>query len=218
MTPAAAEPLDSGPAQRLAWLAWVCAGGWTLSSVLSRTLGMWSAVGGAALVLGLLILAVDRKRLAPQLRVTPGGLAIGTVAGLLMAAATYLLYPLAGRLVPQVVPEAAVLYTTFGGAGGVGTAVALSLVILGEDLVWRAVVQDYLCQRWGPRLGLVLAVLAYGAAVAATGLWLLVLIALACGAYWSLLKAWTRSLVPVLAAHLVWDVLVILVHPLVKTG
>jgi membrane protease YdiL (CAAX protease family) len=88
------------------------------------------------------------------------------------------------------------------------------VVVAGEELVWRGVVQDALTRRCGPAAGTLLAVAAYGLAVVPVGSPLLVLIALACGLYWSVLRQWTGSLVPVLVCHLLWDVVLFLLFPL----
>jgi membrane protease YdiL (CAAX protease family) len=45
---------------------------------------------------------------------------------------------------------------------------------------------------------------------------LLPVIALACGLFWGLLRATTRSLVPALICHMLWDVIVFTLVPLVR--
>jgi hypothetical protein len=44
---------------------------------------------------------------------------------------------------------------------------------------------------------------------------LLLLVALLCGLHWGALKAGTGSLVPVLVCHLLWDLVVFILLPLV---
>jgi len=174
---------------------------------------MWSAVGGAAIILGFLVLARQRHDARDRLRVTPAHLLVGCGAGALMIAATYLLYPVAQHLVPAVVPQAVELYATFGGAPGWVAVVLLGLVVLGEELVWRGAVQDALVARLGSTTGVIATTLLYGLAVAPAGLPLLVGIALACGLFWSVLRLHTGSLVPPLVAHLLWNLVVLVLWP-----
>jgi membrane protease YdiL (CAAX protease family) len=54
----------------------------------------------------------------------------------------------------------------------------------------------------------------YAAAHAPARSWLLTAVALACGAFWTALRAGSRSLVPCTLAHLIWDVLVMALKPL----
>jgi membrane protease YdiL (CAAX protease family) len=213
VTTVCAETIDPA-ARRRERLAILCVVVWTLSALISRQVGLWFAVGGTGFALGILAAIMDRHSLRKQLRVAPGKLGIGLGAGLLMTVVTYLVYPTAVRLVPEVVREAALLYTTFGRVSGWQALVCLPVVVLGEDLVWRAVVQDALAARKGPMAGVILATLLYALAVVPAGMPLLVAIALGCGLFWSALKAWTGSLVPVLLAHLLWDMTVIMLNPL----
>jgi hypothetical protein len=55
---------------------------------------------------------------------------------------------------------------------------------------------------------------AYTLAVAPAGSALLLVITMPCGLYWSVLRAWTGSLAPVLVCHLVWDLFVFVLPPL----
>ena len=59
-----------------------------------------------------------------------------------------------------------------------------------------------------------LAAVAYALAHAALGSPLLVVVALLCGIAWGALRTASKSLIPPLVAHLVWDVLVLLWLPL----
>ena len=58
------------------------------------------------------------------------------------------------------------------------------------------------------------AAVAYAVAHAPLGSALLVVVAFLCGLAWGALRAASKSLVPPLMAHLVWDVLVLLCLPL----
>jgi uncharacterized protein len=203
----AGKPLNRDALAAVSVLAWIG------SSVLSLMVGLWLAVGGAAVLLGTLLLltrAVDRE----QLRLTRSGLAWGLAAGGVMTAATYLLFPPARQLVPEVVTQTAALYATFGEAAGWRAILVLPLVITGEELVWRGVVQGALVRRFGVAGGIALTTFAYTLAVAPAGSALLLVIAISCGLYWSVLRARTGRLAPVLVCHLLWDLFVFVLAPL----
>jgi hypothetical protein len=193
--------------------ACLCVLGWSLGAALGKHVGLWPGIAATGLALGAVCLAAGRGLLLPRLRPSGRLLLVGLAAALVMLAATYGLFPLAGRLVPAVRPQTALLYASLGRVT-LSTALLLPLVVLGEDLVWRGVVQEALGRRFG-RLGeLSLTPLVYAVANLPSGSPLLTLLALLCGFYWSSLRSATRSLVPSLVAHLVWDCFVFVLLPL----
>ena len=113
------------------------------------------------------------------------------------------------RHVPSIAAEAAALYAAFRAPSPAVAAIALGPVVLGEELVWRGAVQAALVGRFGRRGGVFLAAVAYALAHAALGSPLLVVVAFLCGIAWGALRAASKSLIPPLVAHLVWDVLVL---------
>jgi membrane protease YdiL (CAAX protease family) len=175
---------------------------------------MWSAVGGAAILLGLLVLVLERGNNATRLRTNVVDILVGILSGGVMIGATYILYPVVRHLVPTVVPQAVDLYATFGGAKGPASIALLGLVVLGEELVWRGAVQDGLTTRLGPVAGVLATTLVYGLAVLPVGLPLLAGIALGCGLFWGVLREVTRSLTAPLIAHLLWNLVVLVLHPI----
>jgi membrane protease YdiL (CAAX protease family) len=187
---------------------------WLVAAASARPLGIWLTIGGAAVVLGAAVLVLDGAATRRTLRPSTRLVAVGATAGGLMAAATYLLYPALARLSPSVATDTARLYAWFRALPAVMAALALLPVIIGEELVWRGVVQAELVRRFGSWRGVTLAALAYTLAHAPLGSPLLVAAALLCGIAWSTLRAVSGSLVPSLLAHLVWDVLVFLWLPL----
>jgi hypothetical protein len=204
--------------RRAPWLAVFCASAWTASAILSQSIGMWSAVGGAAIALGILVLVLERPENGKRLRMGLKELLAGLLSGGLMVGATYALYPVVRHLVPAVVPQAVDLYVTFGGSRGPATVALLALVVLGEELVWRGAVQDGLTARLGPGAGVLATTVLYGLAVLPVGLPLLVGIALGCGLYWGVLRVVSRSLTPCLISHLLWNLVVLVIHPIAGAG
>jgi membrane protease YdiL (CAAX protease family) len=129
-----------------------------------------------------------------------------------MIAVTQFLFPLAVLWVPVIAPSTAILYGAFGAATPFKLAVMIA-VIVGEEIVWRGLVQSALGQRFGVRAAVVLAGLAYAVGHAPVGSPLLVLVALCCGLYWGALRAITKSLVPSLVSHILWDLTVLVWVP-----
>ncbi|HUM09854.1 MAG TPA: type II CAAX endopeptidase family protein [Myxococcaceae bacterium] len=187
---------------------------WLAAAASTGTLGIWRAIGGAAVVLGVAVLLFDRPASTALLQPSPRLILQGAAAGALMVAATHLLYPVLARVVPLIAADTAQLYAVFRAPSLVVASVAIVPVIVGEELVWRGVVQGSLVQRLGARTGVALAAVVYALVHAPLGSPVLVVVAFFCGLAWSALRAQTASLVPTLVAHLVWDVLVLLWLPL----
>lgn len=195
-------------------LALVCVAGWLLAAVSTGTLGIWLAIGVAAVALGLAVLVFERPAPTALLRPSPRLVLLGATAGGVMAAATYLLHPVLARMLPAIAADTALLYSALRVPPPFIASVALVPVILGEELVWRGAVQGSLVRRLGTWWGVVLAAVVYALVHAPLGAPVLVGVALLCGLAWGTLRATTASLVPSLVAHLVWDMLVLLWLPL----
>ncbi len=205
----AAAPETSRRA-RLALVA-VCV--WLTATLSAGQLGLWPAIGSAAVALGLMVLIFDGSYAREMLRPSPRLLLLGCAAGAAMAAATYLLYPVSVRLLPFLAADTAQLYAAFRGPSRALASAALFPVILGEELVWRGAVQGTLVRRFGAARGIVLAAVVYALVHAPTGSPVLVAAALGCGLVWGALRTSTGSLMPTLVAHLLWDGLVLLWLP-----
>lgn len=195
-------------------IAAVCVLVWLTAAISARWLGIWVAVGSTAVVLGLTVLRVDRAALTARLRPTARLVLLGATAGVVMAAATYLLYPLATRLLPFIATDTARLYAVFRAPSPAIAAVALVPIIVGEELVWRGAVQAALARRFGPWGGAALAATVYALVLIPLGSPVLVAAALCAGFAWAALRTASASLVPPIIAHLLWDALVLLSLPL----
>ncbi len=194
-------------------LAIACVLLWLLAALSTHVVGIWWGFGVAAVVLGSVALARDPH--APRsLSPTAGQLLLGTAAGGAMIAATYVLYPPFTRLMPYLAHDTAALYAAFRAAPPVIATLLLLPVIVGEELVWRGVVQRALSQRLGLVSGGCLAALVYALAHTPLGSPVLALAALLCGLAWAGLRAATGSLVAPLVAHVLWDLFVLLFLPL----
>jgi membrane protease YdiL (CAAX protease family) len=195
-------------------LALACVVVWLVASASAGALGIWLALGGASVALGVSVFVLDRAAALRLIRPSARLVLVGAAAGLSMAAATYLLYPVLARVLPFIRTDMASLYASFRELPRVIAALALVPVILGEEVVWRGVVQTTCVRRLGPWRGVPVAALVYALAHAPLGSPVLVVVALSCGMAWGALRAASASLVPSLLAHLVWDILVLLWLPL----
>jgi membrane protease YdiL (CAAX protease family) len=187
---------------------------WLAAAALAGPLGILPAVGGTALALGIAVLLFDPAAATALLRPSPGLLLLGAGAGGLMAAATFLLYPVLAGLVPFVAADTARLCGAFWAPSPLLASVAIAPVIVGEELVWRGVVQASLVRRVGIWRGVTMAAVVYALAQAPLGSWVLGAVAFCCGLAWGTLRATTASLVPSIVAHLLWDMLALLWLPL----
>jgi uncharacterized protein len=91
----------------------------------------------------------------------------------------------------------------------VGSALLVLVIVPGEEIVWRAGVTLPLAGRLGPFWGCLAGAAAFTAAHLGLGVGLLLLAAFAAGLFWSLLVVKTRSLVPALVCHLLWDLVML---------
>lgn len=199
---------------RQSTLAVISVVAWVTAAAMSQFVGMWSAVGGAAIVLGLAILFFGRPSTTALMRVTPQFFVLGIIAGVAMTAVTHLLYPVFASIFPLIVTDTASLYAAFHAPSLAVVSVVLLPIIIGEELVWRGVVQASLVERLGVWRGVILAAAVYAFVHVPLGAPVLVAAAFGCGIAWGTLRAVTQSLVPTLIAHILWDLLVLLWWPL----
>jgi membrane protease YdiL (CAAX protease family) len=199
---------------RLDRLALACLVLWPLGAALTHWVGLWGGIATTALALGILCLLLARDELAPLLRPTARLMALGVIAGLVMLLATYATYPLLSRswtLLGAGVPP---LYAAFRSPRPAWLVLALPLVVVAEELAWRGVVFEALRRRLPTLPAVIAGAVLYAAAHAPAASLVLTGVALACGAFWSALRARTRSLVPCTVAHLIWDLMVMVLKPL----
>jgi uncharacterized protein len=207
-------PLIEEATEARAWLAWGCIALWLMGTVISGRLGVWLALSGVSIMLGTSLALLDQASVKKLLRPSLSLVLVGLLLGGAMSAATYLLYPLLIHLAPFIAEDIALLYSVFRGPSPALALFTLLPVILGEELVWRGTVQSVLSRRVGLVVGVLLSALAYALVLAPLGSPVLVFVAFACGLSWGAQRALTKSLVPPLVAHLLWDLLVLLWIPL----
>jgi membrane protease YdiL (CAAX protease family) len=147
--------------------------------------------------------------------IRPGDALLGVAS----SAALYAVFVLGRSAALAVFPPAAsqigAVYAL--GAHGPAWAVAPALALVigpGEEVFWRGLVQWGLVHRLGPLRGWAAATLVYGLVHLAAGNALLVVAALAAGAFWGGLYLWCGRLAPVVVSHVLWDLTVFLLLPL----
>ena len=202
------------PDTRREKLALLLASLWAVGATASHWIGLWWGISGIALLCGVLAIIRESRLLKERLRPSTGLVLLGVAGGALMVAATYGLYPIAGRLCVSLPVETKALYALLGRIPPSVSIPLLPLVILSEELVWRGVVQEALSRRFGALGSVPLAAGVYALAHAPAGNALLALLCVACGLFWSALRARTGSILVPLITHLVWDALVFVLVPL----
>jgi uncharacterized protein YbjT (DUF2867 family)/membrane protease YdiL (CAAX protease family) len=186
---------------------------WSVGALIGGQIGLWGALGTTAVVLGTAAVLLDGRALVGR-RPTLPLVALGASVGLGMALATVGLYEPVTGLLPELQNDVERLYDAFRAPGPWLTILLLPVVVTFEEVVWRGAVHTALVRRmswvWAAGVG----GLVYAAAHVPTGSTALVLASLGAGLCWSTLRAWTDSLAPSLAAHLVWNFAVLVIYQL----
>jgi membrane protease YdiL (CAAX protease family) len=129
----------------------------------------------------------------------------------------YILSALVFAVLQHVPGAPAQIAAAYAWREGVPSLLALPLllfIVLGEEIVWRNAITLPFAARLGPWRGAVLAAVAFAAAHVSLGIPVLLVAALGAGFFWSALVLKTRSAVPALVSHALWDVAVLFLWPL----
>jgi uncharacterized protein YbjT (DUF2867 family)/membrane protease YdiL (CAAX protease family) len=118
---------------------------------------------------------------------------------------------------PALAAQMAELYGWKQAVPGALALPLLLLIVLGEEVVWRAAVTLPLAARLGPWVGTLAGAAAFAAAHLPMGVPLLLLAALGAGAFWGALAIKARSVVPALVSHVLWDLAVLFWLPYVRS-
>ena len=192
----------------------LCVLAFCLAMGLGEHLNVWIGTGGAAAVALVLLRWAPGVEGRDAWNVTGGNVLLGLGTGLLMAVATWVLYPLSTALVPEIETEVTKLYALLRQTPGpIAAFPVLVLVVLAEERVWRGLAIDVFARSRPGAQAAVLAAIVYTFPQIAFRSPLLVAVALACGLVWGGLRVYTRGLAAPLLAHLLWDVLVFVLFP-----
>lgn len=221
----ATRGLDSAaPTRRQAMLALATAGWLACFAVLARsgTWTMFAFVGAPFAVTALLVGAVPRG----FLRASPGKIGIGILVGLLMVLLTHAVFAGVAQLVPEARTATARLFVLFEVSHfPAATRAGLILVIAScEEVLFRGALpvastrnKDRLLRGLGRAdlLQVVIYATIYALSTVTLGSLLLTSCAFICGIVWGIMCVATGSLVAPILAHVVWDLGVLLLWPLV---
>ncbi|HEX4340739.1 MAG TPA: type II CAAX endopeptidase family protein [Polyangiaceae bacterium] len=194
----------------------LCAGlviTWTL---LIRRFGggdVYPVLGSFALGVVVAIAALRGPALAHALRPTTRAVLSGLLIGVGMTVATYPVFDMATRLVPGLRANVTELYRAAATRTVWQSMPWVLVIILAEEFLFRSALLDALERRMRPAVGMLLSIAAYTVAQAGTGSGIVALMALVCGAVWTLQRHYTKSLLSPLISHLIWTPVVILLKP-----
>lgn len=205
------------PPLRRARRLWLWAGLAAAWGVLMRQFGgtdVYWLLGPYAAVVVLVGSLVGRPRpvalLAPSLRAVLWGVGCGA----LMIAATYPIYAAASAHFPALAPIVRSLYAATETSSLVVAMAWVSVIVLAEELLWRGVGMFELERQLGVYGASVVSVSSYALAQLGTGSWVVGLVALVCGALWTLERVCTGSALAALITHWLWTSVVIVLCPL----
>ncbi|MDH3727647.1 MAG: CPBP family intramembrane metalloprotease [Myxococcales bacterium] len=184
---------------------------------LSAELNIWIGTGAAALVSLFVLWVGARSSVSFGLRrSTVASVAAGTLVGIAMSVATWCLYPLSITVFPPLQGEVETLYALLRQPPGpIRAFPLLLLVVLAEELVWRGLAIDLFSKRFGPLRAVLISALLYVLPQVALGSPLLMIVALLCGLLWGTLRVRFGCLAAPFIAHLVWDLLVFVLYPVI---
>jgi uncharacterized protein len=185
-------------------------------SLLMRRFGagdIYAVIGPYACGVSATLIALRARALRVWLRPSARAIAIGVVVGVGMTLLTYPTFRLAAALWPDLRVSVHGLYA---GASSTTppTAVAwLVAIVLAEELLFRGVLPDLLQSWLAEGSAYLLCWIVYGLAQYGPGSLIVVLMAVVCGAVWTLQRRYTASLWSPLIAHLIWTPVVIVLYP-----
>lgn len=184
----------------------------SVSLAIRGEVSVWLSTATAALIGIAAALTTTRFRTRPQ----PRWIAAGVAAGLAMALATHILYPVGVALVPGLEARVAALYAELHAPPGPRAAIPLLfLVVVAEELVFRGLLVALLV-RWGikPSAIVVVATALYAVPQIAAAEPVLIALSLTCGALWTWQRLVSGTLAFPLVTHALWDLIVFVLVPL----
>lgn len=196
--------------------------GWLGCFFILRATGSWVAfalLGVFLALLGRRWRVVKAGLLRPSTRV----MGWGALSGVLMVVATHLAYAALVELAPAVAAATRELFGLLHIAGfsPAQRATLIAVIASSEEILFRGPLPSATAT-WsgaeGPRAAFAhtaLLTLAYALTTAPLGSPLLMLCALVCGALWAALRVATDSLIVPILAHVIWDIGVLFIWPLV---
>ena len=84
----------------------------------------------------------------------------------------------------------------------------------GEEIFWRGFLQKYYSKKADKKKAFIIVLAAYTIVHMSTGNTMLILAAFVCGFFWGALFYFTKSVVPGVISHMLWDPLVFIILPI----
>jgi membrane protease YdiL (CAAX protease family) len=190
--------------------------GWNGVFLGTAATGVLAPIAAFAGGLALVALGLRRADWSRWFRVSVGRVAGGVGLGIALAGLSWWAWLLAVQLPLDLEPAVAGLYATLRMPPG--PVIGLPLVVLtivAEEIIFRGLLQESLRARLGPARAIGAVAALYAVANLGSGTWVLPVMALLLGAFWGWLAERTRGLVVPLLCHLVWDIILFVLLPLI---
>ena len=183
--------------------------GWLAGFTILRQLGTWTPFALIGPGLAALSLASDEGTRA-LMRPSGRALVVGLVVGLLMVVATHAAFALLAAMLPSARAATIELLALLnvGGFSAPARAGLIAVIASSEEVLFRGALLD------NRRSALALATV-YALMMLPLGSGLLIACAFGCAIVWGALRVATRSLIAPIAAHVAWDLGVLVAWPLV---
>ncbi|MEW9108907.1 CPBP family intramembrane glutamic endopeptidase [Cytobacillus gottheilii] len=139
----------------------------------------------------------------------------GILSGILLFAVFWTGFHLMQLIGLPIEKSAARLYRDFSPANLWHYIIMLLIIVPGEELFWRGFVQKRLMRFAGVFPSILIASLLYASVSLYSGEIILPLAALIGGLFWGILYVWKRSIPMLIVSHLIFDVFLFLLFPLV---
>ncbi|MFC1725077.1 CPBP family intramembrane glutamic endopeptidase [candidate division KSB1 bacterium] len=139
--------------------------------------------------------------------------------GLVSAAVLYMIFWTGNEMTRMVFPEKLTqvreIYSNRLEMHPYIVAVLLFFPIgMGEEIFWRGYLQKYYSKKFGEKAALFLIITGYIAVHLSSGNLMLILSAGICGIFWGLMFYFTKSVVPGIISHMVWDPVIFVILPI----
>jgi len=179
---------------------------------LIRPFDFWIMLASSTFVLLIIAIVASRKRIG--FRASAKLVLYGVVVAVLLYGLFYFGY--------QVTKSSPVFSQGISAVYSLGSTepswVIAALLIFpigpGEEAFWRGLVQRTFSDKMGPHIGLSVASIAYALVHVPTFNPPLILTALIGGLVWGALYEYTKSIIPGMVSHVLWDVMIFVIVPL----
>ena len=190
--------------------------GWNGVFLGTAATGVLAPIAAFASAVALGALGLQRHDLSRWFTVSVGRVAGGIGLGVALAGLSWWAWMLAVQLPLDLEPAVASLYATLRKPPGPVAGLPLVvLTIVAEEIIFRGLLQESLRARLGPARAIGAVAALYALANLGSGTWVLPVMALLLGLFWGWLAERTRGLVVPLLCHLVWDIILFVLLPLV---